>query len=169
MPSFRTFIALGSNQGSRLTHLREAALAIADHFEILGSAWVYRTEAMYRSQPDFLNTAIEALTTIPASDVLETLLEIESSLGRTRTVRYGPRSIDIDLIIHGNTVLRSERAEVPHPRFAERPFVLKPLVDLAPDFRDPITGQRFDSLNAACPTWLRCDRVFAPSWKDSYG
>ena len=128
-------IGFGGNVGgddailARFVRAREAFAQIGD----VKSAALYRTEAIGPEQPAFLNTAIrvrwgEAMT----SEVIETVLEIERLLGRDRRgeARMGPRTIDLDVLLWGPRVIRTQNLDVPHPRIAERRFVLRPLIDL---------------------------------------
>lgn len=101
---------------------------------------VYETEPRdFRDQRWFLNLAAEAQTTLFPLQLLARILKIERKLGRKRLVPKGPRTIDIDILLYGNTAVNTMRLQIPHPRYAERRFVLAPLADLAPDLRDPVT------------------------------
>jgi 2-amino-4-hydroxy-6-hydroxymethyldihydropteridine diphosphokinase len=133
-----TFIALGSNLGDRLATLRHAAHALQTLGSVRASSRVWETRAMYlEDQPPFLNAAVALVTPLAPLALLDELLRIERSLGRVRTVRNGPRTIDLDLIAHGDTTLCSERLTLPHPRLHERAFVLCPLAEIAPDWHPP--------------------------------
>lgn len=141
---FRAVIALGSNISPRKEHLRKAV----DHIErieesrIAGRSRIYETDPVGGpEQGMFLNAALALETTLSAENLLQRLLEIERSMGRVRTVRNGPRNIDLDIIFHDDTCHESPNLTLPHPRFRDRAFVLLPLNDIAANVRDPITDQ----------------------------
>ena len=118
---------------------------------------IYETEPLdYTDQRWFLNLVAEAETTLFPMQLLSRTGKIERELGRVRTVPKGPRTIDIDILLYGSAVIRTARLEVPHPRMAERRFVLAPLADLAPDLRHPLTHRSVrEMLDAAPPEKLR--------------
>jgi 2-amino-4-hydroxy-6-hydroxymethyldihydropteridine diphosphokinase len=131
-------LALGSNVGDRLLNLRQALEALAKKLELLAASSIYETAPMYvMDQQPFLNAALRAKTELSPLDLLRLLKHTEAEVGRQRGPRFGPREIDIDLIAYG--VLRysfsgGDRAlNLPHPRVAERRFVLQPLFDIDPD------------------------------------
>ena len=134
------YLGLGSNMGDREQHLRDALRAL----EGIPDTHVLRTSSIYGSapwgpveQPDYLNMVAEVTTTIEAEELLGRLKEIEKALGREDGVRWGPRPIDIDIVLYGDRHMVTERLQVPHPRMWERAFVLKPLSELRPDLHDP--------------------------------
>jgi 2-amino-4-hydroxy-6-hydroxymethyldihydropteridine diphosphokinase len=98
------------------------------------------------AQPPYLNAAAVGHTTLSARDLLQELLEIERSLGRTRPFPDAPRTVDLDLILYGSQVINEPGLVVPHPRFRQRRFVLQPLAEVAPDWQDPVSGRRIDEL-----------------------
>ena len=147
MPSRNTmaqaYIGLGSNLGDREGHLRQALQALRD-----AGAVILRTSRFAETlpvgktdQPKFLNAAAAIRTDLAARDLLDLLLRIESSLGRVRAERWGPRTLDLDLLLYGDEVIREPGLEVPHPRMHERRFVLEPLAEIAPDARHPALGK----------------------------
>lgn len=93
-------------------------------------------------QPRFLNMAVLVRTSLSPAELLAAILTIEQKLGRIRDVRWGPRTIDIDILIYGDIVCNGQDLELPHPRMMERAFVLQPLVDLDPTLRHPVTKER---------------------------
>lgn len=147
-------LGLGSNLGDRAGNIAAAieALAADPRLGVGAASPLYETPpAGGPPQGDYLNGAVLLAATCSAREVLERCLEVERSLGRIRPdpVRWGPRTIDVDLLwIEGETASEAD-LEVPHPRLAERPFALRPLLDLAPDAVDPRTGGRYDGLPAA--------------------
>jgi len=103
---------------------------------------IYETEPRgFLDQPWFLNQVVEAETTLFPRQLLARLLKIEQEMGRQRTIPNGPRIIDLDILLFGNTVIHLPGLEIPHPRMAERRFVLEPLAELAPAVRHPRTGR----------------------------
>lgn len=151
-------LALGANLGDRSATLRAAIdrIAACEGLELLAVSAFHDTAPVGPpGQPRYLNAAVTVATTLGPREVLERLLAIERALGRERDgTRWTARVIDLDLILHGETVLREggeSGLEVPHPRFRERAFVLVPLAEIAPDARDPVTGERVESLLRACP------------------
>ncbi|HIU17808.1 MAG TPA: 2-amino-4-hydroxy-6-hydroxymethyldihydropteridine diphosphokinase [Candidatus Avidesulfovibrio excrementigallinarum] len=135
------FVCLGSNQGVPEQHLEAARSALAARgLSIVGVSPVYLTEPQgYRDQPWFANQVLRLAcpSTLSPMALLDLLLEEETRLGRVRSsdpaLRFGPRVIDMDLLLFGNVVMETPRLILPHPRMAERAFVLVPLADLAPD------------------------------------
>jgi 2-amino-4-hydroxy-6-hydroxymethyldihydropteridine diphosphokinase len=131
----RAFIGLGSNLGDRLGNLQTAVheLSETDGVEVVRSSRVYETAPVGPPQPDFLNAVVEAWTTRSARDLMDALLGIEERMGRIRNERWGPRTIDLDLLTYGRLRIREPGLIVPHPRTHERAFVLVPLLELDPD------------------------------------
>jgi 2-amino-4-hydroxy-6-hydroxymethyldihydropteridine diphosphokinase len=125
-------IATGSNQGDSLHFLNEAKKLLSQNFQFIAASRVYRSAAVdYTNQPDFFNQVLEfALPALSAEKVMTELLKIEQDLGRTRKISRGPRTIDIDIIFWGLENYNSEHLTVPHPRWAERSFVVRPLKEL---------------------------------------
>ena len=114
----------------------------AEGIVVLRESPVYETEPVgYAPQRWFLNMVVEAETALFPLQLLSRTGKIEHGLGRVRTVPNGPRTIDIDILLFGNAVVRTARLEIPHPRLHERRFVLAPLADLAPDLHHPVTRQ----------------------------
>ena len=141
------FIALGSNLGDRAANLQAAIEALEPEVHTLKCSPVYETPPWgYSDQPQFLNQVVEAETDLPPLALLEYMKKIEVQLGRQETFRFGPRLIDLDIIFYDREVIDSPPLIIPHPRLAERGFVLMPLADLAPDFRHPILGESVSDL-----------------------
>ncbi|RSH87120.1 trifunctional dihydropteroate synthetase [Saitozyma podzolica] len=148
----RTFIALGSNIGDRISHIRRAVAALQEGgCELVGCSRLYESEPMYvEDQERFINGAIEIRSSLKPLDLLRLLKRTERLIGRTKTFRNGPRVLDLDLVLYGDQVVRHGSPgdaededgvgwlECPHPRVGEREFVLRPLVDIAPDYIHPI-------------------------------
>lgn len=140
---FRCYLALGSNLGDRVAHLKAAVADLPEHgVEVVRSASVYSTEPQgIRSQPWFLNTVVEVATELDPEALMRVCLEVESSRGRERQLPNGPRTLDIDIIFFGDRVVQTAGLTIPHPRYAERRFVLEPLAEIAADHIDPSRGR----------------------------
>jgi 2-amino-4-hydroxy-6-hydroxymethyldihydropteridine diphosphokinase len=145
------YLSLGSNLGDREGHLREAiALVGAEGLRVLRVSSLYETEPMeVRDQPWFLNLVVEAETDLFPKQVLARIRKIELGLGRRRGRPKGPRTIDIDILLYGESVIETTELIVPHPRLAERRFVLEPLVELVPELRHPVNRRTMRELLAA--------------------
>jgi 2-amino-4-hydroxy-6-hydroxymethyldihydropteridine diphosphokinase len=141
-PNIPVYIALGSNLGDRAANLREAIRRLPPLVTVLAQSPVYRTKPWgYTDQPDFLNQVIFAETACTPEALLAHLKEIEITVGRTPTFRYGPRVVDLDILFFGDLTVSLPDLEIPHPRLHERAFVLVPLNDLNPGLRHPVTNQ----------------------------
>ncbi len=141
----RAFIGLGTNLGDREGSIRCALIHLAEHgrIEVVAVSSVRETEPVgVLDQPRFLNAACAVDTPLAPRELLNALLAIERSLGRTRDgERYGPRTIDLDLLLYGAEVIDEPGLTVPHPRLHERRFALEPLLDLDPDLVVPRRGR----------------------------
>ena len=135
------YLSLGSNLGDRERNLRDALGLLAEPgLRVLRVSSFYETEPLeVRDQRRFLNAVAEAETDLFPKQLLARLQRIEQRLGRRRLKPKGPRTIDIDILLYGGTVIDAEELQVPHPRLAQRRFVLEPLAELAPDLRHPVT------------------------------
>jgi len=133
------YIALGSNLGDRVENLLLARERIASpHVRLTRASSIYETAPRdIVDQPWFLNQVVIAETTLFPRQLLARLLRIEHEMGRQRTLAKGPRVIDLDILLFGEAVIHTAGLEVPHPRMAERRFVLEPLAELAPTLRPP--------------------------------
>ena len=155
----RVFVALGGNLGDTHAQLRRAldALAGLPHTRLLAQSRFFRTPPWgLREQPPFLNAAAMLDTGLAPHELLDALLTIEQAAGRVRNgERWGPRTLDLDLLHMDGVLMHDDRLTLPHPRIAERAFVLLPLAELAPDLELPGQG-RVDVLLAAIDT-TGCD------------
>ena len=133
------YLSLGGNMGDRAANLTQAIEQIeAGGVSITRLSSVYETEPVgLRDQPCFLNLVCEGETSLSPIDLLDMLQAIETEMGRVRTVRWGPRPIDVDILLYGDLILDSRRLTIPHRRMAERTFVLVPLVEIAPEAWHP--------------------------------
>ncbi len=129
------YLGLGSNLGDSDSLLTKAVHALVDHPRIFvtGVSRRYRTAAVgLEDQPDFLNLVVSVVTPLGPFELLDACQTLERDAGRVRTVRWGPRTLDVDVLWYDGTFIEHERLQVPHPRMEERRFVLEPLADLAP-------------------------------------
>lgn len=147
----RAYVALGANLGPREITLLRAVdlLAETEGVEVRAVSQLRETEPVgVVEQPLFLNGAVALDTSLSPRELLERLLEIERGLGRVRDVRWGPRVVDLDLLVYGDRQMDEPGLRVPHPRLHERRFVLEPLAELDPDLEIPGCGPMSDLLAA---------------------
>ena len=138
------YVGLGANLGAREETLRRALelLAAADGVSLLAVSQLRETEPVgVVDQPPFLNGAVALETTHTPRELLDLLLTIEASLGRVREERWGPRTVDLDLLVYGDEVVDAPGLRVPHPHLHERRFALEPLAELAPELDVPGRGR----------------------------
>lgn len=156
-------IGMGANLGARLQSMRQGAAQIGSFCEVSAVSALYETFPVGPSQPLFLNAALRIQCTLEPEALLTRLLAVERGLGRTRTQRWGPRTLDLDILWILDTSHRSASLVVPHPHLTERCFAILPLLDVAPSAVDPTTGTSYASLLSD----LDCSgvsRVEGPSW-----
>ena len=156
-------LGLGSNMGDREGHLREAFASLHQRqIMVRRSASLYLTEPRdYMEQPWFMNTVVEVDTNLDPSGLLECCLAVEHEAGRIRDEFRGPRPIDIDILFYGDQQIQTAKLTVPHPRYALRRFVLVPLAELRPDFRDPTSHATIQEMLEQCPDSGEV-RLYAP-------
>ncbi len=147
----RAYVGLGSNLGDRAAYLLLglSALSRLPKTHLLRLSPVYETDPVGPPQPPYLNMVAELETELSPKGLLAEMLRVEKALGRERRERWGPRTLDLDLLLYGDLVLEEEGLSVPHPRLHERAFVLVPLLDLLPEGRHPLLGQSFAELLAS--------------------
>ena len=143
------YFGLGSNVGDRAGNLKSAIKALdSDRVCVTAVSPVYETEHIGPTpEPDYLNAVVRAETSLTPEELLERTQAIQQALGRNLTRRWGPRTIDIDMLLYGGVSVESERLTLPHPRMRGRAFVLRPLADLEPGLVLP-TGERISELLA---------------------
>jgi 2-amino-4-hydroxy-6-hydroxymethyldihydropteridine diphosphokinase len=146
------YLSLGSNLGDRAANLNAAINRLRSLGEVLQVSSLYETEPVeFTAQPWFLNCAVELDTENTAQQLIESILEIERQMGRTRTQKKGPRSIDIDILLFGNSMVDTKGLSIPHPGLQERRFVLEPLAEIAPGVRHPALKKTIQELSDALP------------------
>ncbi|HCV43320.1 MAG TPA: 2-amino-4-hydroxy-6-hydroxymethyldihydropteridine diphosphokinase [Bacteroidetes bacterium] len=153
MKSYRVFIGLGSNVGQREKFLNKAVAELKNvrDTKVVWASSVYETDPVGKTdQPKFLNAAVEIETQLQPNELYEEVKAIETRLGRTKTERWGPREIDIDILVYDGLVFQDEEVTVPHPEMERRKFVLVPLKEIAPDLVHPISGMTMEELVAEC-------------------
>lgn len=145
----RVYIGLGSNIGNKEENLKEAINKISKEKNIFitkQSSFIKTEPWGYLEQEDFLNAAIEIETTLESEELMDSLLKIELELKRERLIKWGPRTIDLDILIYDDVVSSDEKIILPHPRMHQREFVLKPLNEIAPYLMHPVLNKRIFTL-----------------------
>jgi 2-amino-4-hydroxy-6-hydroxymethyldihydropteridine diphosphokinase len=138
----RVAVAIGSNLGDRRAHLDWAIARLGGFLSGMRVSSILETDpvGVPDAQPAFLNAVAVGETDLDPTALLAALMAIEAERGRERRSFRAARTLDLDLILYGDQILRAENLEVPHPRFRERQFVLAPLAELEPEWKDPVTG-----------------------------
>ncbi|AXI01397.1 2-amino-4-hydroxy-6-hydroxymethyldihydropteridine diphosphokinase [Sporosarcina sp. PTS2304] len=137
---------MGSNIGNRLEHLIQAVRLLHEHaaINVKNVSSVYETEPVgLTEQAKFLNIAVELETSLEATELLSACQFIENKLGRMRKIRWGPRTVDLDILLYNNDQIQLEHLIIPHLRMAERAFVLVPLVEINPELKNPVSGELY--------------------------
>lgn len=151
MPDGETaYVGLGANLGDAAATLRAATQALAQWpgCRVLGASSLYRSAPVDAGGPDYINAVVALHTGLAPLALLDALQAIEHRFGRQRSYVNAPRTLDLDLLLFGDTVLQTPRLTVPHPRLHRRAFVLQPLLELAPDLEAPGLGRLSDHLGA---------------------
>jgi 2-amino-4-hydroxy-6-hydroxymethyldihydropteridine diphosphokinase len=156
------YLSLGSNLGDRLANLQNAISLLPPNIQPLTQSSVYETEPWgYTDQPPFLNLVIKAITMLDPYDVLTIVKEIEVSMGRQETFRFGPRLIDLDILFYDDLVLDTPKLTIPHPRLTQRAFVLVPLAEIEPDLSHPVLKKTIQQIKSTVDTNIL--KLYQPS------
>jgi 2-amino-4-hydroxy-6-hydroxymethyldihydropteridine diphosphokinase len=143
------YLGLGSNLGDRAATLRHALAALAPFCTLLRVSSIYDTAPqLVEHQPRFLNAAVCGVTALAPHDLLRAIKRVEEELGRTPGLRYGPRVIDVDILLYDDIRLSTDALMIPHPRLLERAFALLPLAEIAPELPHPSLGSTIATLAA---------------------
>jgi len=154
------FLSLGSNQGDPAANLLKAAKHIQRTATIVGQSSFYRTAAWgMEQQPDFYNQVLHIQSFLSPESLLATILDIEQQIGRVRLERWGPRIIDIDLLLYDDRIIDTPALKVPHPRIPERRFVLTPLAEIASGFVHPVLKKKIGTLLEECTDPLSVEKL----------
>ncbi|RSD24477.1 2-amino-4-hydroxy-6-hydroxymethyldihydropteridine diphosphokinase [Mesobacillus subterraneus] len=163
----KAYIALGSNLGDRFGYLVQAILLLGSNEEIsvVNTSSVYETDPVgYTDQNQFLNMAIQVETSLGPVELLDTCLEIELKLGRKREMKWGPRTLDLDILLYNHENIETEKLTVPHPRMSERAFVILPLLEMDPNLKLPNMAEPLKKCLLSIP-----DREGVRIWKQKNG
>jgi 2-amino-4-hydroxy-6-hydroxymethyldihydropteridine diphosphokinase len=137
MPEY--IIGLGSNLGNRQRNIEDAIKILEQTMKLIKVSSLYESEPMYlKDQPWFVNCVVKFESELDPIKILKFLQDTEREMGRTRSVRYGPRIIDLDILFSGSAIIQSDTLKVPHPKIRERRFVLEPLAEIEPGFIHPV-------------------------------
>ncbi len=144
----RAYLSIGSNLGDRINYINKAIEKLKqNNIKIIKSSNIIETEPYgYKEQGKFLNMAVEIDSDLEPFELMKLISRIESELGRIRTVRWGPRVIDIDIIFYDSLIINEPDLKIPHPDMQNRLFVLKPLQEIAPDFVHPVLNKTITEL-----------------------
>lgn len=146
------FLALGSNVGNKKACIEQAMDFLHERVTNIVQAQLYQTKPWgYENQENFLNTVLQGETNLTPQELLTFIKTIEQKVGRVQRFRNGPREIDIDILFYNDLIYQDKTLQIPHPRIAERDFVLQPLVDIAPNFIHPQLQKTMQQLLEALP------------------
>ena len=148
----KAYLLIGGNMGDRMSYLSAAKKAIEKQCgKIVKQSAIYETEAWgITDQEKFLNQALAVQTNLPAAELLNAILKIEEELGRKREIKYGPRLIDIDILLFNDDTINIHNLKIPHPEMQNRRFALECLADIAPEKIHPVFKKTISQLLAEC-------------------
>ena len=151
MPNL-VYLSLGSNVGNRQAQLQDARARLATVGRVVAESSLYETEPVeLTQQPWFLNCALALETSKTPQQLMAAILRVEEEMGRRRMQKKGPRSIDIDILLFGDTIINSPELTIPHPAMQQRRFVLEPLAEIAPEVLDPVLKKTIRELRDELP------------------
>jgi len=148
------YIGIGSNIGSPLKNCQRSIILIEEHarIKVIARSSFYETEPIGPTDQNwFVNAVVEISTEMEAIPLLDALLAIEIEMGRIRNVKWGPRKIDLDILLYGKSVIKNDRLVIPHPEMIKRLFVLTPLAELAPDLIHPTENKTIQEILSHLP------------------
>nr|WP_286181057.1 2-amino-4-hydroxy-6-hydroxymethyldihydropteridine diphosphokinase [Bacillus sp. ISL-37] len=163
----KAYIALGSNMGDRFGYLTQAIIFLESHenITVVNTSSVYETDPVgYTDQDQFLNMVIQVKTSLEPVELLDTCLEIELKLGRKREMKWGPRTLDLDILLYNQENVETEKLTIPHPRMSERAFVILPLLEMDPNLTLPSMKEPLKNCLLSIP-----DREGVRIWKQKNG
>jgi 2-amino-4-hydroxy-6-hydroxymethyldihydropteridine diphosphokinase len=148
---FKVYLGLGSNIGNRQDYINQAIGKLSQKVIVKRESNIYESEPWGESDQDlFLNMCIEIETNLEPNELYELILKIETELNKQKTTKYGPRTIDIDILIYSPTARDHSPLIIPHPRLTQRNFVLSPLSEIAPDLIHPVDNKTISELQSIC-------------------
>jgi len=157
------YLSLGSNLGDREENLRTAIAGLAEFGKVVAVSSFFETEPVdVAAQPWFLNCAVRLETEKMPRQLIAAILNLEQGMGRQRKQKKGPRTIDIDVLLFGSSIIEIPSLTIPHPRLHERRFVLEPLAEITPDARHPVFKRTVRELRDALPAGQTVNRVSKP-------
>lgn len=157
----KVFLLIGGNMGDRVQNLRQAIVYLQNTCgQVVQQSAVYETAAWGKTdQPAFLNQAVLLTTTLPAQELLDTILTVEEKMGRRRIEKFGPRIIDIDILFYNDAVIDEPNLTVPHPQLQNRRFALEPLNEIAAGFVHPVLMKTIEQLLLECKDELEVRKL----------
>ena len=165
MKEFAAYILIGGNIGDRFSNLQTAKELINKQSgTIIKESSVYQTAAWgLKEQPDFLNQVLILSTTLNPETLMRSLLSVEETMGRKRSIKFGPRIIDLDILLINDFLIESEFLTVPHPALQQRKFALIPLNEVAPDLLHPVENKTINQLLTECNDELVVQKISTPA------
>ena len=151
----KVYLLIGGNMGDRLQNLRQSINRLSACGTVMQQSAVYETEAWGKTEQDpFLNQALLLETSLPAQSLISAILAIEEEMGRSRTEKYGPRIIDIDILFYNAGIIHEPHLTIPHPEIQNRRFALAPMHEIAPQLIHPVLHKTIQQLLDECPDKL---------------
>lgn len=150
----KSYLGIGSNLGNRIKNLEIAISVLSGQPDIRVNTFssFYETEPVgYKNQGWFINQVVQIETFLSPSDLLKVTQKLEETLGRKRTIKWGPRTVDIDILLYSDLIMNSSFLTIPHPHLTKRRFVLVPLAEIAPSFVHPILGESISKILIESP------------------